>query len=83
MHLHAQRIKRLAADCGGPLAGRSRCISQVAVDKAGAMLGVEEAADCPQRPHPHDRGGAGGMAQEFYTSHHVLSTVQPEGKLCH
>ena len=45
---HSQRIEALAAEGGGPLAGGGGSIAQVAVDQAGAVLGIQQAADSAQ-----------------------------------
>ena len=45
---HSQRIQALAAEVGGPLAGGGGSIAQIAVHQAGAVLSIEQTADCAQ-----------------------------------
>ena len=65
---------------GGGLARGGGGLAQVAVDQAGALAGVKEAALCGLGAHAHDGDGAGGAGQEVQAHLHVLLGIEAEGE---
>lgn len=73
--------KYVATEVGRPLAGSRGGIAQIAVDEAGAVLGVEKPADGTEGTHAHYRKRYAAGAQEPHAGEQIVPAVESESEL--